>query len=85
MKRSTLSLGKSSEISSFKNILAFFIGQLENKSRPLCERQKSRFIQESARKCLSAQVWNQHPNRDSPERAGGRAALAILGFEGKVV
>lgn len=82
MKRSTLSLGKTSEISSFKNILAFFIGQLENN---LCERQKSRFIQESAGKCLSARVWNQHPNRDSPERAGGRAALAILGFEGKVV
>lgn len=82
MKGAVLSLRKTSEISSFKNILAFFIGQLENKPSPLCEKQKSRFIQDSAGNCLSAGVWNQHSKRDSPERASGGAALPFLGVQG---
>lgn len=82
MKRTMLSLRKTSEISSFKNILAFFIAQLENKATLLCERQKSRFIEDSAGRCLSAGVWNQHPKRDSSERAGGGAALPFLGVQG---
>lgn len=82
MKRARLSLKKTSGISSFKNILAFFIGQLENKATPLCERQKSGFIQDSAGRCLSAAVWNQHPKRDSPEGAGGGATLPFLGVRG---
>lgn len=51
MRRAMLSLRKTCEIISFKNILAFFIEQLENHSGPLCKRQKSRFIQGSAGRC----------------------------------
>lgn len=58
------------------------LDSLETKATPLCERQKSGFIQDSAGRYLSAAVWNQHPKRDFPEGAGGGATLPFLGVRG---
>jgi len=89
MKRAMLSLRKTHEIISFKNILAFFIEQLENHSGPLCKRQKSRRSQGRAGRCNRISLSGSGSSITVEIPLRGEQVVELLcppwGFRGRVI
>ena len=89
MKRAMLSLRKTHEISSFKNIFAFFIEQSENHSGPLCKRQKSRFSQGGAGRCNHVSLHRSGSSIPTGIPLQGEQVVELLcppwGFRGRVI